>query len=301
MRVLSWNVRGLGSSVKRSAIRRILRQQHIEMVFLVETKLGVMPEAIIKSIWWTDSFSFIVSTSMGLSRGIVFIWEVGKFDVIDSFLDSNFVLIRWKWCVDNWECAMIAVYAPCEFVLQQELWGCFVSFVEEAGLLDLPASGKAFTWFGTGLRVSPLDCFLVSPPWVEQFHGLEQFILQRGISDHAPVWLSSGVVDWGPRPFRFLNCWLEIRGHVKLMETKWCQMSAEAVSLLPILEKLGQLKGFLKVWNRESFGSVDLQIVVNTELLNDLEGRDDGGAEMLETRRQLQGNLWKLIKYRSSI
>ncbi|KAK8515905.1 hypothetical protein V6N12_016211 [Hibiscus sabdariffa] len=91
------------------------------------------------------------------------------------------------------------------------------------------------------------------------------------------------------------------KGHMKLMKSKWCRMSAEAVSPLPILEKLGQLKGFLKVWNRESFGSVDLQIVVNTELLNDLEGRDDGGVEMLETRRQLQGNLWKLLKYRSSI
>ncbi|KAK8691227.1 hypothetical protein V6N13_074745 [Hibiscus sabdariffa] len=85
------------------------------------------------------------------------------------------------------------------------------------------------------------------------------------------------------------------------MESEWCRMSAEAISPIPILEKLQRLKGFLKVWNHESFESVDLQIEVNTELLNDLEGRDEGGDEMLETRRQLQGNLWKLLKYRSSI
>ncbi|KAK8691226.1 hypothetical protein V6N13_074744 [Hibiscus sabdariffa] len=63
----------------------------------------------------------------------------------------------------------------------------FVSFVEEAGFLDLLTPGKAFTWFGIGLRASRLDRFLVSPPWVEHFRGLDQFILQWGISDHAPV------------------------------------------------------------------------------------------------------------------
>ncbi|KAK8553087.1 hypothetical protein V6N13_141689 [Hibiscus sabdariffa] len=66
---------------------------------------------------------------------------------------------------------------------------------EEAGLLDIPASGKAFTWFGAGLRVSCLDRFLVSPAWVEHFRGLEHFILLRGVSDHVSVRLSSGVVD----------------------------------------------------------------------------------------------------------
>ncbi|KAK8510384.1 hypothetical protein V6N11_082433 [Hibiscus sabdariffa] len=58
---------------------------------------------------------------------------------------------------------------------------------------------------------------------------------------------------------------------------------------------------FLKVWNRESFGSVDLQIEVNTELLNDLEGRGEGGDGLLNTRLNLQGNIWKLLRYCSSI
>ncbi|KAK8554170.1 hypothetical protein V6N12_031142 [Hibiscus sabdariffa] len=142
----------------------------------------------------------------------------------------------------------------------------FASFVEEVGLLDLPASGKKFTWFGASLKTSRLDRFLVSPAWVEQFRGLEQFVVQRGVSDHAP---------------------LEKMGHVKLMESKWRQISEEASSPLSILEKMRLLKGFLKVWNTESFGSVDLQIEVTTELLNDLEGRDKGVEELIDTRHQL--------------
>ncbi|KAK8579722.1 hypothetical protein V6N12_070032 [Hibiscus sabdariffa] len=63
------------------------------------------------------------------------------------------------------------------------------------------------------------------------------------------------------------------RGHVKLMESEWRRISEEVSMPVSILEKLRRLKGFLKVWNRESFGSVDLQIEVTTDLLNDLEGR----------------------------
>ncbi|KAK8682808.1 hypothetical protein V6N13_055181 [Hibiscus sabdariffa] len=123
MRVLSWNVSGLGSSIKRSTIRKVLRQQRIEMVFLVETKLEVVSEAVVKSIWWTDSYSFLVSASVGLSGGIIIIWELGKFDVIDSSIDPNFVLLRGTGCVENWECFMIAVYAPCKFLLNKSFGG----------------------------------------------------------------------------------------------------------------------------------------------------------------------------------
>ncbi|KAK8474526.1 hypothetical protein V6N11_069023 [Hibiscus sabdariffa] len=85
----------------------------------------------------------------------------------------------------------------------------------------------------------------------------------------------------------FANDDLEKMGHVKLMESKWRQISEEASSPLSILEKMRLLKGFLKVWNTESFGSVDLQIEVTTELLNDLEGRDKGVEELIDTRHQL--------------
>ncbi|KAK8525322.1 hypothetical protein V6N12_014017 [Hibiscus sabdariffa] len=125
----------------------------------------------------------------------------------------------------------------------------FVSFVEEAGLLDIPAAGKVFTWYGASPKVSRLDHFLVSPMWVEQFRDLEQFILNRGVSDHAQ------------------------KGHVQLMESEWCRIGEEASMPVTILEKLRQLKSFLKVWNRESFRSVDLQIEVTTDLLNDLDER----------------------------
>ncbi|KAK9020302.1 hypothetical protein V6N11_054791 [Hibiscus sabdariffa] len=84
----------------------------------------------------------------------------------------------------------------------------------------------------------------------------------------------------------------------------FCLISSSAQSSISVVEKFRSLKSFLKVWNQESFGSVDLQIEVSTELLNDLD--EQGGRHMepevlVATRRQLQGNLWRLLKCRTSI
>ncbi|KAK8483387.1 hypothetical protein V6N11_056004 [Hibiscus sabdariffa] len=79
------------------------------------------------------------------------------------------------------------------------------------------------------------------------------------------------------------------------MESEWHRISEDSVSPLSILEKLQLLKGFLKVWNRESFGSFDLQFEVTTNLLNALEEWDGGVEDLVETRRQLHGNLSKLF------
>ncbi|KAK8586192.1 hypothetical protein V6N13_130714 [Hibiscus sabdariffa] len=126
----------------------------------------------------------------------------------------------------------------------------FIDFLEDLGLLNLSKSGKAFTWYGGRAKESRLDRFLVSTDWVDKFGGLERHNLSRGVSDHAPVNLSSGVVDWGPKPFRFLNCWLERHGHVQIMEYEWRRITETASSSISFVDKLRSLKAFLKVLNR---------------------------------------------------
>ncbi|KAK8477037.1 hypothetical protein V6N12_057984 [Hibiscus sabdariffa] len=80
------------------------------------------------------------------------------------------------------------------------------------------------------------------------------------------------------------------------------RITDSAPSPLSFVEKLRSLKAFLKVWNRESFGSVDLQFETTTELLNDLEegGTGDGSLEEFEaSTRQLQGTFASSIRQKS--
>ncbi|KAK8525053.1 hypothetical protein V6N12_029901 [Hibiscus sabdariffa] len=65
------------------------------------------------------------------------------------------------------------------------------------------------------------------------------------------------------------------------MEAEWHRIKDAAPSPLSFVDKLRSLKVVLKVWNRESFGSVDLQIETTIELLNDLE---EGGMVSVHRR-----------------
>ncbi|KAK8576427.1 hypothetical protein V6N13_032349 [Hibiscus sabdariffa] len=185
------------------------------MVFLLETKLDSLSDSLIASFWWTNSFRFEFSPSVGL----------------------------------------LGVYSPCELGAQLDLW---LKLIEVVQGIDIPVC------CGGDFNV------VVS---MAEPHGC--------IRNMRGMW----------------------QGHVRAMELEWkCRLSG--VVLVSFVNKLHALKVYLKVWNRETFGSVDLQIEVVSGLLNALDER--GMAEVsievaTEEWRKLQGQLWHLLKYGESI
>ncbi|KAK8696618.1 hypothetical protein V6N13_001750 [Hibiscus sabdariffa] len=231
MRVLSWNVRGLGSQVKRKAIRSLLRKQCIEMTFLIETKLEVVSDNVIKSISWTDAFRYDFVPSLGSSGGIIIIWKQTKFDLEDVCRDSKFLHVRGVWGLDKWKCGMVVVYASCEIGAQAELWSRLLALTESLAL---------------------------SVCCGQDFNAVLCMSERRNcLGDRL------GMIAF--------NSVLDDSGLVNLLA------SGKAFTWI-----------FLKVWNRESFGSVDLQIETTTELLNDLEegGMGDESPEVFEASRR---------------
>ncbi|KAL4332436.1 hypothetical protein GQ457_07G009330 [Hibiscus cannabinus] len=99
--------------IKRKVIKSFLWKQRVEMRFLVETKLELVSDDVVKSIWLMGVFRYEFVPSLGSSGGILVIWELTKFDLVDIFHDSNFLHLRGTWCLEAWECDRVSVYAPC--------------------------------------------------------------------------------------------------------------------------------------------------------------------------------------------
>lgn len=57
--------------------------------------------------------------------------------------------------------------------------------------------------------------------------NLSQWGLQRSISDHYAVMLKEKDVNWGPKPFRFLNCWKQMTGYVDFVKDQWRDIVVE--------------------------------------------------------------------------
>nr|KYP43233.1 hypothetical protein KK1_035324 [Cajanus cajan] len=110
----------------------------------------------------------------------------GDFNVVKSDLEQKGSILEWR----------------------RDDIRCFYEFIEDVELADLPLIGRKYTWYKPdGSCMSRLDRFLVSPTLLVQWRNFSQRGLSRGISDHCVVLLKFEDIDWGPKPFKVLDCW----------------------------------------------------------------------------------------------
>ncbi|KAK8636089.1 hypothetical protein V6N13_004799 [Hibiscus sabdariffa] len=72
--------------------------------------------------------------------------------------------------------------------------------------------GKKFTWLGQQNKKSKLDRFLLDEQWYVNLKDMVQSELKSTTSDLVPVLLVIESFNWSPRPFKFINGWLQKKG-----------------------------------------------------------------------------------------
>lgn len=84
------------------------------------------------------------------------------------------------------------------------------SFIEDLDYIDVPCMEGHFTWFNSaGTSMSRLDRLLVSDNLIEVWKTVGQYVGNRGISNHFPIWLKASNKDLGPKSFKFNNGYLK--------------------------------------------------------------------------------------------
>jgi hypothetical protein len=129
------------------------------------------------------------------------------------------------------------------------------------------------------------------------------WVLPRDVSDHCPLVLKEGGWDWGPRPFRFNDYWLDNRSFKGVVEEAWRGFPSEGWMGFVLKEKLKGLKMKIKEWHKGEYGDMEAKIdkMVEKIRLLDVKGEDMGlCAEEILCRKNLFGDLWKLLKAKDS-
>ncbi|WJX66218.1 hypothetical protein P8452_50797 [Trifolium repens] len=181
----------------------------------------------------------------------------------------------------------------------------FNIFIDNSSLIDLPLLGRKFTWMQpNGICMSRLDRVLVSHNWNDLWGNVSLWGLKRDVSDHCPLIVKYDGHDWGPKPFRFNNFWLNNKAFPKLVEEAWNSFQVCGSKGFVLKEKLKLLKGTIRQWNKDIYGNVDHKIEKITEDIETLELKcENVGLEEAEllARKEKFDILWMLLKSKDSM
>lgn len=223
---------------------------------------------------WNDDL-FKVKACVPSKRSIILIGELVGINKEIAFCNVYAANVEserqemWKYLVDAQNCLPIPWCFGGDFntVLdpsERKGKGCvsgsirnFNEFVLEAKVVDLPMVGMPFTW--TNNRESAawarLDRFLISPEILLWFPHLVQRGALRSLSDHNAVMLGEKLVDWGPKPFRFFNGWMEDKGLMSEAIKGWKGSVVEGSYGFSLAAKSKGAKSFMKRWYSDHKGA----------------------------------------------
>ncbi|XP_057770683.1 uncharacterized protein LOC130990469 [Salvia miltiorrhiza] len=164
----------------------------------------------------------------------------------------------------------------------------FYAFIRQSNLLEIRTQGRKFTWYQpSGGCKSKLDRFLVNERWMQEWPDTVGRGLQRSVSDHCPIFLTTKTKNWGPKPFRFLNSWLSHPDFSELVRKTWDEAKIEGWSCFVFKEKLKLIKFALKEWNLRIYGNIEHGLTELKDELQELDIIDDTfGLDESETIRR---------------
>jgi hypothetical protein len=217
---------------------------------------------MIHNLWGHKDVVWVVKESCGLSGGLLIMWNKDLFSLRHSFTGDGFLGICvecqdglmyivkiYSSCIMSGKRKLWADLLEFKSNNDQGEWclrgdfnsiltvgerkgrhgtggqierSAFCSFIDAMEVVDIPVTGKKFSWFSSdGLAMSRLDRFLLSEGFIEKGGISNQRIGDHDISDHCPIWLECSTLKWGPKPFKFLNCWLQHPEFSSFVKDNW--------------------------------------------------------------------------------
>ncbi|PWA48762.1 RNA-directed DNA polymerase, eukaryota, Reverse transcriptase zinc-binding domain protein [Artemisia annua] len=127
----------------------------------------------------------------------------------------------------------------------------FNSFIDEACLQEFTMQGSRFTFmtgYGKDAKMSKIDRMLVCQDFFNRWHGACLRALPRELSDHSPLLLTVSDSNYGAKPFKWFNSWLDREGCEDIVRDAWNNVSFEGPADIVIFKKFVAVKLALMSW-----------------------------------------------------
>ena len=122
MKILSWNVRGLGGFVKRPEVRTLINEKNPSIVCIQETKLSVVDDVLCAALWGIRTPSYSYRSAVGASGGLLIMWDSSIVEVWSTFSMEHALSIHGRCTDTDDEFHLFNIYAPCDNGTKQLVW-----------------------------------------------------------------------------------------------------------------------------------------------------------------------------------
>ncbi|XP_057779859.1 uncharacterized protein LOC130998458 [Salvia miltiorrhiza] len=256
-------------------------------------------ENVCRNWWAPNNFELAVRNSVGRSGGILSLWNKTNFAVSSNWDIPGAVIVNGIWLPGSVPCCFVNVYAPCDSSEKANLWEVIQAIAEQNNDRCLCVLEDFNAIREEGDRVGRDSSFVFADA-----RNFDFFYPTKTVSDHCSIVLTTKTVDWGPKPFRFLNAWTTHSEFDVVVRKTWLETKIDGWSCFVFKDKLKKVKLSLKEWNLNVFGNIESRIKSLKAELQELDTIDDTlGLEEEEIikRNEIRANIFLQSKNRLSL
>ena len=93
MKIISYNVRGLGRGVKWGAIRRMIKKEAVDFICLQETKKDLVDSPMCQALWGNVDVRWEMLPAINSAGGILCLWSEKSFRLQRKILGIGFIIL----------------------------------------------------------------------------------------------------------------------------------------------------------------------------------------------------------------
>ena len=75
MKILSWNVRGLGRGDRRLVVNELICNNKVQIALIQESKIASMTMRIVREVWGSKFVKWVTLEMVGSTGGILMLWD----------------------------------------------------------------------------------------------------------------------------------------------------------------------------------------------------------------------------------
>jgi exonuclease III len=216
--------------------------------------------------------------------------EQDKIAFLDEILQLQ-PLVRDRWILLGDFNLIVKAADKSNSRINRRLMGKFKTVIDSLMLKEMRLNGRRFTWSNEQQNPThtKIDHVFCSNDWEMLFPAAHLQALPTMCSDHCPLFLQGDTTAPNANFFKFEQFWLKMHGFQETVQAAWTKQTLIVDPVRRLHTRLCRTAKALKKWQRESVGSVKLQIKIATEIIWRLDTAQESRG-LSEAERTLRTN-----------